>query len=166
MPFSHAAECRAPESKRSAMWEVFPQGISDTLMRMKTEYGNPPCIITENGFPVRDRPGRDPLDDPERVAYLSSHLAMVGKAIASGADCRGYFHWSLMDNFEWNKGLSVRFGLLRTDFKTQERSWKKSAFWYRDLIQRTWLEAPAENDDGLRVAAVPQELLLQEPLLA
>jgi beta-glucosidase len=140
MPFSHAAEHFAPGLKRSAMWEVFPQGIAGTLQRLRDEYGNPPNIITENGFPLTDLPGRDPLDDPERVAYLADHLALVGKAIASGVDCRGYFHWSLMDNFEWNKGLSVRFGLLRTDFNTQQRSWKKSAFWYRDLIERNWLE--------------------------
>jgi beta-glucosidase len=143
MPFSRAAAHIPAGSRRSAMWEVFPRGIFNSLMRMKSEYGNPPSIITENGFPLPDSPDKDPLDDPERIAYLSDHVAMVGKAIASGADCRGYFHWSLMDNFEWNRGLSMRFGLLRTDFATQERSWKKSAFWYRELIRRNWLETPA-----------------------
>jgi len=146
VPFSHAVESIAPGSTRSAMWEEFPQGIANSLMRLKDEYGNPPSIITENGFPLPDSPGRDPLDDPERIAYLSDHLAMVAKAIASGADCRGYFHWSLMDNFEWNKGLSMRFGLLRTDFDSQERSWKKSAFWYRDVIGRNWMEAPGISE--------------------
>jgi len=136
------------------MWEVFPEGIAHTLARLKNEYGNPPSIITENGFPLPDAPGRDPLDDPERIMYLSNHLALVGKAIASGADCRGYFHWSLMDNFEWNKGLSMRFGLLHTDFDTQQRSWKKSAFWYRDLIQRNWLETPEET--GTTAASPPR----------
>jgi beta-glucosidase len=143
VPFSHAAQLIPPGSLRSAMWEVFPQGIANSLQRLKDEYGNHPSVITENGFPLPDSPGKDPLDDAERISYLTDHLAMVGKAIASGADCRGYFHWSLMDNFEWNKGLSMRFGLVRTDFRNQERSWKKSAFWYRDLIGRNWLEAPA-----------------------
>jgi beta-glucosidase len=140
MPYSHAVERVDPGSRRSAMWEVYPAGIGRSLARLRDEYGNPPCVITENGFPLPDSPGTDPLDDPERIEYLSDHLAGVGRAIASGADCRGYFHWSLMDNFEWNKGLAMRFGLLRTDFPTQERSWKKSAFWYRDLMARNWLE--------------------------
>jgi beta-glucosidase len=146
MPYSHAVEHIASGSRRSAMWEIYPTGIANSLARLKDEYWNPPSIITENGFPLPDSPGRDPLEDPERIAYLSDHLAGVGKAIAAGADCRGYFHWSLMDNFEWSKGLSMRFGLLRTDFSTQERSWKKSAFWYRDLIQRNWIE-PATGRD-------------------
>ena len=107
---------------------------------MKNEYGNPPCIITENGFPLPDSPGRDPLVDGERIAYLADHIGMVGKAIAQGVDCRGYFHWSLMDNFEWNWGLTMRFGLLHVDYLTQERRWKKSAFWYRDLMRTNTLE--------------------------
>jgi len=141
MPFSHALEYRAPGSKRSAMWEIYPPGIAHSLLRLRDEYGNPPCIITENGFPLPDSPGVDPLDDPQRISYLSDHLAEVGRAIASGADCRGYFHWSLMDNFEWNKGLAMRFGLVRTNFQTQERMWKKSAHWYKQLIERNWMDA-------------------------
>jgi beta-glucosidase len=122
------------------MWEIFPPGISHSLARLRDDYGNPPCFITENGFPLPDSPGVDPLDDPERIAYLSDHLALVGAAIASGVDCRGYFLWSLMDNFEWNKGLSMRFGLVRTNFQTQERTWKKSARWYQELIARNLLD--------------------------
>ena len=122
------------------MWEIYPPGIYRCLMRLRDEYGNPPCFITENGYPLPETPGRDPLDDPERVAYLSDHIALVGKAIEGGADCRGYFHWSLMDNFEWAFGHTMRFGLLRTDFSTQERRKKASASWYRDLTARNWLE--------------------------
>jgi beta-glucosidase len=122
------------------MWEIYPQGLYDTLRRLKKQYGNPPCMITENGFPLVEAPGRDPLQDEERIAYLSDHVGMVRKAIGEGVDCRGYFHWSLTDNFEWNWGLSMRFGLLRTDFATQARQWKKSAFWYRDLIRANRLE--------------------------
>jgi beta-glucosidase len=105
------------------------------LMRLKNEYGNPPVMITENGPPIPDRPGSDPLDDQERVTYLRDHIAMMGKAMAEGADCRGFFLWSLLDNFEWNLGLLMRCGIMRTDFRTQERTWKKSAFWYRDIIR-------------------------------
>jgi len=141
VPFSHASEVRPPGSPRSAMWEICAQGMGASLRRLKDQYGNPPCVITENGFPLPDSPGRDPLDDPERIAYLSDHVAEVARAVAEGVDCRGYFHWSLMDNFEWNKGLAMRFGLLRTDFATQQRSWKKSAYWYRQLAERNWIEA-------------------------
>jgi beta-glucosidase len=142
MPFMHASEYAAPGSKRSAMWEIYPRGIRESLLRLKNEYGNPLCYITENGFPLKEDASRDPLDDQERIDYLSDHIANVAQAISEGANCRGYFHWSLMDNFEWNKGLSMRFGLIRTDFATQVRTWKKSAFWYRDLAKRNALDVP------------------------
>jgi beta-glucosidase len=140
IPFSHAAEVQPAGVPRSAMWEICPQGLGAALRRLREQYDNPPVVITENGFPLPDAPGRNPLEDYERIAYLSDHVAEVGHAIAEGTDCRGYFHWSLMDNFEWNKGLRMRFGLLRTDFDTQERTWKKSAFWFQQLAARNWLE--------------------------
>jgi beta-glucosidase len=138
MPFLHAAEYIDPHAPRSGMWEIYPPGIFKALIRLKDEYGNLPCVITENGYPAREE--RDPLDDPERIAYLSDHVALVGKAIEQGVDCRGYFVWSLLDNFEWNWGLQMRTGLLRTDYATLQRQWKKSAYWYRDLARRNWLE--------------------------
>jgi beta-glucosidase len=122
------------------MWEIHPAGIYRFLLRLRDEYGNPPCCITENGFPLPEQKGRDPLDDPERIAYLKDHVALVGQAIQDGVRCCGYFHWSLLDNFEWVFGHTMRFGLLHTDFQTQKRSWRKSAFWYRDLIKRGWLD--------------------------
>jgi beta-glucosidase len=121
------------------MWEIYPQGLHATLLRLKEQYENPPCVVTENGFPLVESPGRNPLQDDERIAYLADHVTMVGRALAAGVDCRGFFHWSLMDNFEWNWGLSMRFGLVRIDFTTQAREWKKSAFWYRDLIRANGL---------------------------
>jgi beta-glucosidase len=139
-PILHASEYQAPQSRRSAMWEIFPEGLFRTLERLRTEYGNPPCFITENGFPLEESAGRAPLDDQPRIEYLADHLAAVGHAIARGADCRGYFHWSLLDNFEWNQGLSMRFGLLRTDFTSQAREWKTSASWYRDLAASNCLQ--------------------------
>ncbi len=141
-PFLRAREVVLPGAEMSAMWEIYPPGIYASLVRLKEEYGNPPCVITENGFPLVEQPGRDPLDDQPRIDYLSAHVAMVGRAIARGCDCRGYFCWSLTDNFEWHHGLRMRFGLLRTDFTTQERAWKKSAGWYRDLVRANQLEAP------------------------
>jgi len=141
VPISRAAEVRPPGVPRSAMWEISPEGMAASLRRLREGYGNPTCVITENGFPLPDSLGRDPRDDPDRIAYLTDHIAEVGRAIAEGSDCRGYFHWSLMDNFEWNLGLSMRFGLLRTDFATQERSWKKSALWFRRLVEQNWLDS-------------------------
>jgi beta-glucosidase len=145
-PFTRAKEHKDPSAPRSAMWEIYPQGLYRFLLRLRDEYGNPPCMITENGYPLPEVPGRDPLDDAERIAYLADHLAMVGKAIEEGVDCRGYFHWSLMDNFEWAFGNTMRFGLLRTDFATQERQWRKSAGMYRNLIRDNSLEIEAVPD--------------------
>jgi len=139
-PFLHAAEHVDPRAPRSGQWEIYPRGIYRALLRLRDEYGNPPCVITENGFPAREVAGRDPLDDPERIAYLSDHVSLLGKAIQEGVDCRGFFVWSLLDNFEWNWGLQMRNGLLRTDYPTLRREWKKSAHWYRDLAKRNWLE--------------------------
>ena len=134
-PLLHAVEVTASASRRSAMWEIYPEGLFLTLDRLRTEYGNPPSVVTENGFPLPETAGKDPLDDAPRIEYLAEHVRALGRAIAEGADCRGYFHWSLLDNFEWNQGLAMRFGLVRTDFQTQERAWKKSAWWYRDLVK-------------------------------
>jgi len=141
IPFLHA-DMEIDKNAHDAMGrETDPEGMYIALMRLKNEYGNPPAMITENGPPIPDRPGSDPLDDEESVSYYRDHVAMMGKAIAEGADCRGFFPWSLLDNFEWNLGLSMRCGFVRTDFRTQERTWKKSAFWYRDLIRAGSLEA-------------------------
>jgi beta-glucosidase len=142
VPVLRSLEYVVPGSRRSPMWEVYAPGIFSMLARLKTEYGNPPSYVTENGFPQVEAAGTHILDDQERIDYLAEHVAMVGRAIARGCDCRGYFHWTLMDNFEWNYGLRMRFGLLRTDFETQERRWKKSAAWYRDLISANRLDAP------------------------
>jgi beta-glucosidase len=146
-PYTHAREYIDPRAPRSAMWEIYPPGIYRFLTRVRDEYGNLPCYVTENGFPLPSADGRELLDDPERVAYLRDHIALVGKAIQDGVDCRGYFHWTLMDNFEWAYGHQMRFGLLHTDFTTQARSFRTSAFWYRELAQNKALEAelPALN---------------------
>jgi beta-glucosidase len=149
LPFLHASEYQAPGARRSAMWEIHAPGMRATLLRLKEDYGNPPCVVTENGFPLPDAAGKDPLEDGERISYLKGHVAEVARAMTAGADCRGYFHWSLTDNFEWNWGLSMRFGLLYTDYTTQARRWKKSASWYRDLVSTNTLElsGPAAGFD-------------------
>jgi beta-glucosidase len=154
-PYTHAKEYVDPRAPRSAMWEIYPPGIHSFLLRLRDEYGNPPCYITENGFPLPESNGRDTLDDPERIAYLRDHVALVGRAIEDGVDCRGYFHWTLMDNFEWAFGQEMRFGLLHTDFTTQKRSWRKSAFWFQQLARRNWLEIDRLAFDAATIDAGP-----------
>jgi beta-glucosidase len=136
VPLLGAREAPTPGARRSAVWEIGPEGLCLLLMRLKQEYGNPPVYITENGYPLPERPGADPLDDDERIEYLDAHIAQALKARAEGADLRGYFVWSLLDNFEWELGYAMRYGLIRVDFATQKRSWRKSAHWYRERIRR------------------------------
>ena len=117
-------------------WEVFPQGLTDTLLWVKNRYGNPPVFVTENGAAFFDpaAPEQGRIDDPLRVEYLREHIAAVRSAIAQGADVRGYFVWSLMDNFEWALGYSKRFGIVHVDYSTQQRTPKSSARYYSSVI--------------------------------
>ena len=115
-------------------WEVFPQGLRDLLVRLNADYDLPPVLITENGAAYPDGPdAQGEIHDPQRVAYLDSHLRAVLEAIQAGVNVRGYFAWSLMDNFEWAFGYSKRFGLVYVDYATQERTFKDSAKWYQAL---------------------------------
>ncbi len=118
-------------------WPSVPAGFTELLIQMKERYGDalPPIYITENGTAINDEPGADgAVHDERRIDYLAEHLGAVKNAIDAGVDVRGYFHWSLMDNFEWAAGYSQRFGLIHIDYATQERTPKDSYSWYRDLI--------------------------------
>jgi beta-glucosidase len=117
-------------------WEVFPQGLIDTLVRVKERYGNPPIYITENGAAFFDPPTADGgrVQDPLRVAYLRDHIGALRSALERGVDLRGYFAWSLLDNFEWSHGYSKRFGIVHVDFATQRRTPKDSARFYAEII--------------------------------
>jgi beta-glucosidase len=117
-------------------WEVYPQGLYEILGRVYFDYNFPNIYITENGaaYPdVLNEQGQ--VNDPLRVAYYNDHLQSVSKAISMGVPVRGYFAWSLMDNFEWSFGYTKRFGLIYVDFETQERVLKDSARWYKGVIQ-------------------------------
>ena len=133
--FTRAKDVQPAAGRRSAMWEIWPDGLYRTLLRLQREYGNPACLVTENGYPLPEEPGRDPLEDGERIEYLRDHLEQVARAREAGVDVRGYFVWSLLDNFEWDLGYQMRFGLIRVDFATQERAWRRSAHWYRSRIR-------------------------------
>ena len=117
-------------------WEVFPQGLTDTLVWIKERYGNPPIHITENGAAFFDPPTVEGnrLSDPLRVDYLRKHIRAVRDAMARGVDVRGYFVWSLLDNFEWSLGYSKRFGIVHVDFESQKRTPKDSAHFYARVI--------------------------------
>ncbi len=117
-------------------WEVRPAGLTELLLRLHGEYGLP-VYVTENGAAFYDPPVSPPegISDPLRVAYLRDHLRAVRDARALGADVRGYFAWSLFDNFEWSIGFSVRFGLVHVDFASQARTPKASARFYSEVIR-------------------------------
>ena len=106
-------------------WAIYPQGF-EKIIRRVARFGKP-IFITENG--IADK------KDALRPQYLKQHLAVVQKLRAEKVDVRGYYHWSLLDNFEWIKGFKPRFGLLRMNYKTLEREWTKSAWLYRDFIR-------------------------------
>ncbi|GGM28681.1 GH1 family beta-glucosidase [Dactylosporangium sucinum] len=123
-------------------WSVDPTGLRDLLLRIRRDYGDRPLYVTENGAAYEDRIGPDGgIDDPERIAYLRGHLAAVHEAISAGVDLRGYFVWSLLDNFEWAFGFSRRFGLIHVDYDTLARTVKASGHWYRAAIARGAIEA-------------------------
>jgi beta-glucosidase len=117
-------------------WEVFPQGLTDTLLWVTKRYGKLPIYITENGAAFFDPPvaedGR--VRDPLRVDYLRKHLTAVHAAMQQGADVRGYMVWSLLDNLEWSLGFTKRFGIVHVDFETQKRTPKDSARYYASVI--------------------------------
>jgi len=116
-------------------WEVFPQGLTETLLWVQRRYGDIPLYVTENGAAFADpAPAGGILCDDRRIAYFRSHLQAVLEAIAQGADIRGYFAWSLLDNFEWSCGYAKRFGLIHVDFASQRRTPKASAEFYRQVI--------------------------------
>ena len=121
-------------------WEVYPQGLYELLIRLRDDYRPPAIYITENGaaFPDEATPdGR--VFDPRRIAYLDGHLRQAHRAIREGVPLKGYFVWSLLDNFEWSHGYSKRFGLVYVFYPTQQRIVKESGYWYRRVIERNGL---------------------------
>lgn len=143
-PFAGLVEPVDPGPDATTMgWPVTPDGLRDILLRIGLAYpAAPPLVVTENGAAYDDDPdalaaadaGDTTVDDPARVAYLQAHLAAVVNAVRAGADVRGYFAWSLLDNFEWAHGYTQRFGLVRVDFETLARRPRRSYELYRDIV--------------------------------
>jgi beta-glucosidase len=125
----------APPPTTAMGWEVDPGGLHDLLLRLRRDYGPLPVYITENGASFDDPPESEGLiEDPQRTSYLRGHLEALAHAVADGVDVRRYCVWSLLDNFEWEHGYDKRFGIVHVDYRTQRRSLKRSALWYRDFI--------------------------------
>ncbi|MEU5879550.1 family 1 glycosylhydrolase [Spirillospora sp. NPDC047279] len=124
------------EGEHTAMgWVVDASGLDELLLRLHRDHPGVPLMITENGAAFDDVvDAGDRVRDDRRIAYLRDHVAAAERAVAAGIDLRGYFAWSLLDNFEWSYGFGKRFGLIHVDYPTGLRTWKDSAFWYRDLI--------------------------------
>ena len=123
-------------------WEVYPAGLRDVLIGMRGRYpALPPVYITENGMASDDVVKDGRVDDAQRVRYLQRHLAALGQALRAGVDVRGYFAWSLLDNFEWTEGYAKRFGLVHVDYDTQVRTPKDSALALQALMARRRVSA-------------------------
>ncbi len=122
-------------------WEVYPDGLYDLLNRLHFDYNAPKIYITENGCSYSDGPDENGrITDTRRIDYFRQYLAGVHRAIANGVPVAGYFIWSFMDNFEWSRGYSQRFGIVYVDYETQQRLPKDSAYWYKDVIKHNRLK--------------------------
>jgi beta-glucosidase len=117
-------------------WEIYPEGLTELLLRLHRDYELPPVYITENGMANPDAVVNGQVMDAQRIDYLRRHLDAIAQARRAGVDVQGFFYWSLLDNYEWDSGYAKRFGLVHVDYATQERTLKESAHWYRDFVMR------------------------------
>jgi beta-glucosidase len=141
-----SAPLGAPEKTFTAMgWEVFPGGLTELLKRLGEDYPLPPVYITENGAAYADQVLDGRVADDERVRYLRSHIGALADALEAGVEVRGYFVWSLLDNFEWAEGYARRFGIVYVDYGTQRRILKDSALWYRALCTQHAARTPVRG---------------------
>ena len=134
-------EARATLPLTDFGYEAAPQALGDVVRWLTTEYDRPPILVTENGVCDNTAPAGGRVDDQPRIALLRGFFASLAGAIADGADVRGYYVWSLLDNFEWAFGYSKRFGIVWADFATQQRLPKASAAFYADVIRRNGVDA-------------------------
>jgi beta-glucosidase len=141
-PVVAASQVYPEGNEYSGMWEIYPEGLYTLLKRIWTDY-QPKCeiMITENGVPVPDGIDYDGrIRDERRIRFLSNHLGQVHRAIQDGIPVKGYFHWTLTDNFEWAYGFGPRFGLVFVDYHTLQRTIKDSGRWFARVIQENGFE--------------------------
>ncbi len=138
----HASKAPQPGLHTETNWEVYPEGLTRALCFVKERYGDIPLYVTENGAAFPDPPtvAGELLEDPLRVAYYRDHLNAALEAIRRGVNLRGYYAWSLLDNFEWASGFSKRFGLLHVDYATQKRMLKASGEFYARVVRSNGAE--------------------------
>jgi beta-glucosidase len=140
-PVVNVGQVHPEGNEYSGMWEIYPEGLYETLKQVWAYQPTCELMITENGIPVPDGVDFDGrVRDERRIRYLRNHIAQVHRAIEAGIPVKGYFHWSLMDNFEWNLGYSPRFGLVYVDWKTQKRIVKDSGRWFAKVIKDNAIE--------------------------
>ena len=132
---ARCAHVPQPGPRTDIGWEVYADGMFETLTRVHRDYRPAKIYITENGASYGDGPdARGRIDDARRIAFLRDHLKATHRAMSAGVPVSGYFAWSLMDNFEWSHGYQERFGMTWVDYATQKRTPKESAHWYRGVI--------------------------------
>lgn len=129
-PFGFGAVAHPERPHTGERWMIDPGGVYELLLALKDRYGDVPVYITENGLATEDPSTEAAVHDPERIAFLSGHIANVLAARDRGVDVRGYFLWSLLDNFEWSDGFTRRFGIVHVDRDTLRRTIKDSGRWY------------------------------------
>lgn len=135
LPFPHARELPVTGASYTTMgWEVFAEGLRQMLVRIHQEYAPQRLYVAENGAALDDSVVAGRVHDPLRVRYLQEHLQACAQALAQGVPLQAWLGWSLMDNYEWGKGYTQRFGLCHVDYATQTRTPKDSALWLRDFI--------------------------------
>ena len=132
-------------------WEVYPQGLTELLVRLHRDYPLPPIFITENGAAFKDEVVDAQVHDGQRQRYIANHIAATLDAMRQGVRVDGYFVWSLLDNFEWASGYAKRFGIVRVDYDTQQRTLKDSALWYRHFLQKPKTSRHGMNATGLEL---------------
>lgn len=140
VPLINARSIEPTTNKTEMGWEIYPEGLYELLASIKRDYGNIPLYITENGSAFKDELIDEKVDDPEREDYLKRHFYQAYRAIKDGIDLKGYFVWSLMDNFEWAYGYTKRFGIVYVDYPTQKRIIKRSGYYYRKVIEYNGVE--------------------------
>jgi beta-glucosidase len=117
-------------------WEVYPEGLTELLLRLHRDYALPPMYVKENGAAFKDALVGGRVHDEQRTDFIARHIAAVAEAMRRGVRMEGYMVWSLLDNFEWSSGYEKRFGIVHVDYETLARTPKDSALWYRDFVRR------------------------------
>lgn len=140
VPLINARGIEPTSNKTEMGWEIYPEGLYELLTSIKKDYGDIPLYITENGAAFKDELINNSVDDPNREEYLKRHFYQAYRAIKDGVNLKGYFVWSLMDNFEWAYGYTKRFGIVYVDYPTQKRIIKRSGYYYRKVIEENGVE--------------------------